>query len=64
MLSCFAASEAYEKMGLTGFVCENRLPKTGDVYHDGHIGFHMRAGAHYFSREDWNKLIDFVNSKK
>ena len=64
MLSCVAASEAYEKMGLTGFICENRLPETGDVYHDGHIGFHMRAGMHYFSREDWNKLIDFVNKKR
>ena len=63
MLSCFAASEAYEKMGITGFVCEDRLPEIGDIYHDGNIGFHMRAGLHYFSREDWNKLIAFVNKK-
>ena len=63
MLSCVAASEAYEKMGLVGFVCNDRLPEIGDVYHEGNIGFHMRAGLHYFSREDWNKLIAFINQK-
>lgn len=63
MLSCVAASEAYESMGLVGFVCENRLPEIGDIYHEGCIGFHERAGLHYFSREDWNKLILFVKKK-
>ena len=63
MLSCVAASEAYEKMGLVGFACNDRLPEIGDVYHEGNIGFHMRAGLHYFSREDWNKLIAFINKK-
>ena len=64
MLACVAASEAYEKMGLVGFVCEDRLPKVGDIYHEGTIGYHLRAGLHYFSREDWNKLTDFVNKKR
>ena len=63
MLSCVAASEAYEKLGLVGFVCEDRLPDIGDTYHEGNIGFHCRAGLHYFSREDWNKLIAFINKK-
>ena len=63
LLSCVAASEAYERCGLTGFACEDRLPKAGDVYHDGSIGYHLRAGKHYFSREDWNKLIAFINKK-
>lgn len=63
MLSCVAASEAYESMGLVGFVCEDRLPEIGDLYHEGCIGFHERAGLHYFSREDWNKLILFVKKK-
>ena len=63
MLSCVAASEAYEKMGLVGFVCNDRLPEVGDIYHEGNIGYHLRAGLHYFSREDWNKLIAFINKK-
>ncbi|MBQ8409808.1 MAG: hypothetical protein IJY39_13190 [Clostridia bacterium] len=64
MLACVAAAPAYEKLGLAGFVCEDRLPKVGDVYHEGNIGYHLRAGLHYFSREDWNKAIAFINSKK
>ncbi len=33
----------------------------GDEFHDGHIGYHMRDGMHYFSREYWQKVIKFVN---
>ncbi len=60
-LSCAAASGAYEKMGLSGFVHADRLPIVGDEFHGGHIGYHMRDGMHYFSREDWQKVIKFVN---
>jgi hypothetical protein len=64
MLACVAASAAYEERGLEGFVCENRLPEIGDIYHEGNIGYHLRAGLHYFSREDWNKVITFINAKR
>ena len=64
MLACVAASAAYEEKGLEGFVCEDRLPEVGDVYHEGNIGYHLRAGLHYFSREDWNKAIAFINKKR
>lgn len=60
LLSCVAASEAYEKKNMVGFVCEDRLPVIDDVYHEGRIGYHLRAGLHYFSREDWNHMIDYV----
>lgn len=64
MLACVAATPAYEALGVSGIICENRLPVIGDVYHKGNIGYHLRAGLHYFSREDWNKMIMFVNSKR
>lgn len=64
MLCCVAAGKKYKNWGLADFVCEDRLPEVDDVYHDGSIGYHLRAGRHYFSREDWNKLIKFVNSKR
>ena len=64
MLSCVAATPAYEVLGLTGLICEDRLPDTGDRWHDGHIGYHLRAGLHYFGREDWNTMIAFVRSKR
>ena len=63
MLSCVAATPAYEKFGLNGLVSEDRLPQIGDLWHDGNVGYHLRSGLHYFSREDWNKLIAFINQK-
>lgn len=60
MLTCVAVSEVYEKMGKKGFVCCDRLPKSGDVYHEGAVGYHLRDGLHYFSREDWQKAMAFM----
>jgi hypothetical protein len=58
-LACVAASPAFKN----GFECENRFAEVGDEFFNGDIGYHMRKGTHYFSREDWQKLIKFVNSK-
>ncbi len=52
-LCCCAAGNKGE------FIHTNRLPEAGDIFHEGKIGYHLRSGAHYFSREDWNKYIDF-----
>ena len=64
LLSCVAATPAYEALGLTGMVCEDRLPMIGDEYHEGHIGYHLRAGLHYFGREDWLRLMSFEKKKQ
>lgn len=56
-LCCFAASSAFE----AGFVCPDRQAEIGEEFFEGDIGYHLRKGLHYFSREDWNKLIRFVN---
>lgn len=54
-LGCLAASPAFKN----GFVCDGvALP--GDEFFEGDIGYHMRAGKHYFSREDWQKLMKFI----
>lgn len=58
-LSCFAASSAFEKQGLKGFVCD-RKAETGEVYTDGNIGYFLRKGRHFYSREDWNFLMSFI----
>ena len=60
-LSCVAAGEYYEKMGLCGFVHPDRLPVPGECFHDGYIGYHIRSGNHYFSREDWKYYIKYLN---
>lgn len=56
-LCCFAASSAFEK----GFDCPDREAEAGEEFFSGDIGYHLRKGSHYFGREDWNKLIKFVN---
>ena len=55
-LACLAASPAFPN----GFVCDV-VAQAGEEYYEGDIGYHLRAGEHYFSREDWQKLIKFVN---
>jgi len=55
-LCCVAASDAFEK----GFVCDKLPAEIGDEFFEGGIGYHLRKGLHYFSREDWLKLIRFV----
>lgn len=59
-LSCAAASNVYEKLGLKGLETPDCLPVPGTCLHGGRIGYHMRGGTHFFSREDWNKIIDFL----
>ena len=61
MLTCAAVSEVYEKYGLDGFISEDRLPRVGDEFHEGCVGYHLRAGEHYMGREDWQKVIRFIN---
>ncbi len=56
-LCCFAASPAFVK----GFACERFPAEVGDEFLEGDVGYHLRRGLHYFSREDWQKLIKFVN---
>lgn len=62
-LGCAAASPEWELYGEKGFVCEDRLPKAGDVFHGGKIGYHLREGRHYLSREDWIKFLDFFRTE-
>ncbi len=59
-LSCVAASEFFEKNGMKGFIHPDRLAETGDVFNQGDIGYHVRSGRHYLSREDWNRYLEFL----
>ncbi|MBQ4639266.1 MAG: hypothetical protein IJB69_01960 [Clostridia bacterium] len=62
-LSCMEAGRAWELLGLPGFVGADRLPKPGDVFHEGSIGYHLRTGCHYLSRHDWMHYMDFLDEK-
>lgn len=58
-----AASEMWEKEGLSGFVHPDRLPKIGEHFHEGHVGHHIKNSTHLLSYHDWMKYIDFMKSK-
>lgn len=59
-LACAAASSAFKK----GLVSEDRLPEIGEAFLESDIGYHLRKGLHYFSRDDWHRLIEFINKKR
>lgn len=64
MLTCVAVSEVYRQYGEKGFISEDRLPRINDEFHEGSVGYHLRDGLHYFSREDWLKVMKYVNRQK
>lgn len=63
-LSCVAVSEYFESLGLAGFVHPDRLPEIGDRFHEGTVGYHLRAGKHFFDPEDWQGFLAFLKSKE
>lgn len=62
-LTACNASSAWELLGENGLISPDRLPVIGDRFTDGNIGYHLRDGRHFLSREDWNAYIDFLNKK-
>ncbi len=61
-LACVAADEVYRLYGKKGFIYEeDDFLKAGKYLNDGNIGFCYREGTHYFSRDDWHGLMDFLN---
>ena len=59
-LTSLWASQAWELFGEKGLVTPDRLPVAGDVLQEGKIGYHMRHGDHFLSREDWNYYFQFL----
>ena len=57
-LACLAASPAFEN----GFDCD-KVAEVGDKFFGGDIAYHLREGKHAFTRQDWHRIIEFVNSK-
>ena len=58
--ACFAAAPVYEALGaVPAFTGQDQYPVSGDRFHDGFIGFHMRSGDHFLSRRDWLAFMDY-----
>ena len=62
-LSCVAASEFYTARGRKGFISDDEHPELRKRYNDGDIGYHLRSGRHYLSREDWQRYFEFLSTK-
>ncbi len=59
-LSACAASSVWEMMGGRGLIHPDRLPVPGDFFGCGDISYHLRAGAHGFSTEDWKRYFTLI----
>lgn len=60
-LCCAAASPAWERLGLPGFIAPtDRYPKSGEHFDEGYVAFHQREGTHSICREDWMRYIDIL----
>jgi hypothetical protein len=64
LLTCIAASDAYTPYQLEGFRYAEQAFHPEITFYDGSIGYYLRPGTHYFSREDWHTLIAFVRCHK
>ena len=52
-LGCLAADPAWRALGADGFVSPDAMPELNAPLMDGHIGYHVRPGSHFYSRTDW-----------
>lgn len=57
------ASSAWELLGARGLAAPDRLPLAGEKMFEGDVGYYMRQGTHFLSREDWAAHIEFLNKK-
>ena len=62
-LSCHAVSDYFEAKGADGFKAKDGLPEENEYFHQGGIGYHLRPGAHFLSRYDWNLYMKFIKGK-
>jgi len=58
-LACAATDPVYSLLGECGLVTEDRYPEEYECLQEGKIGYHLRAGTHYLSRYDWQKLMEY-----
>ncbi|HEY3393683.1 MAG TPA: acetylxylan esterase [Lacipirellulaceae bacterium] len=73
-LSCFHADPVYRLLGVPGLGetplpfkegqgdGSPQMPPLGQPIHGGHIGYHVRPGAHAFTEYDWKRFLDFASA--
>ena len=62
-LTTLHASSAWELLGEEGLVCPDKMPTPGELLGEGKVGYFLRSGRHFLSREDWNATMEFLKKK-
>ena len=62
-LTTLHASSAWEVLGEKGLITPNKMPAEGDLLDEGKVGYFLRSGRHFLSREDWNSAMAFLKKK-
>lgn len=63
-LGCIAASPVWTLHGLPGYQGPEEPLKAGDAYPEGRIGYHLRDGVHFLSRNDWLRYMAFADGHR
>ena len=59
-LACRAASSVWELFGKKGLVMPEREAVPGEAFLEGSVGYQLRKGAHFLSRTDWLRYMEFA----
>ena len=60
-MNAVMTNEAYAIYKMTGLVHEGEVPAPKTVLGDGDSLYHVRHGRHYFSLEDWEEYMNFID---
>ena len=60
-LSCAAASGVWDLYQIKGFENINSYPQDCGVFMGGNLGFYLRKGTHFLSRNDWQIYLKKIN---
>ena len=63
-ISAFEAGKAYELLGLPGLVAPEEFPEAPARFPEGRVGYSLRKGRHYMSRDDWQFYLKFWGMHK
>lgn len=62
-LTTYNSSRVWERLGVSGLITPDSLPSAPSRLFDGRVGYFLRHGRHYLSREDWGATMEFLNRK-